>query len=123
MKTEEQLEAEIAPLQRQLARLRDAETKKESEAVVGRCYKYRNSYSCPKVPSDYWWLYAKVTKVGDYWPVTFEFQTDKDGRIDIQTRDCSVGIGKEGNGYIEIPSKEFNAAWRALQKRIAGMKP
>jgi hypothetical protein len=120
-KTKEQLEAEIAPLQAALHRLKDAETLKESRALVGKCFKYRNCYSCPQKPSDYWWLYVKVVGVGDYWPTTLEFQTDKDGRIEIKTSDCAVI--REGGGHIEIPAKEFNAAWKKLQKRIAGMKP
>ena len=120
-KTKEQLEAEIAPLQRALADLRDAETQRESEALVGRCFKYRNCYSCPKEASDYWWLYIKVTHVGEYWPVTFEFQTDKDGMIQIKTDQTRVRV--ENGGYVEIKPSEFNAAWGKLQKRIARTKP
>jgi hypothetical protein len=118
MKTKEQLEAEIAPLQAQLHRLRDAETLKDSKALVGKCFKYRNCYSCPKGPSDYWWLYVKVVRVGDYWPVSIEFQTDRDGSITIKQNDCFMR-----HEHTEIPAREFNAAWKKLQRRIATMKP
>lgn len=119
MKTEAELVAEMAPLQNALHKLRDAEVLKKSKALVGKCFKYRNSYSCPKEPGDYWFLYVKVVGVGEYWPLSFEFQSDKDGRIEIKMGDCFSHI----DGHIEIPLKEFNAAWRKVQKQIAGMKP
>lgn len=117
MRTKEQLEAAIAPLQSELNRLRDAETLNESKALVGRCFKYRNCYSCPQTDADYWWLYLKVVKVGGYWPIAFQFQTDKDGRIEIETRSHHTRL----SGYVEISAKEFNAAWRKVQKRVKAL--
>lgn len=121
MKTKEQLEAELRPIQQALADLRDKETLAASKALVGKCFKYHNNYSCPEKPIDYWWLYIKVVRVGDYWPVTFEFQTDKHGHITIKTNDCCVITGKDG--YVPITSREFDAAWAKVQKKIAGTKP
>lgn len=114
----EKLRAQMAPIRAELQRIEDAEAKAKSVALVGRCFKYRNCYSCPK-PEDYWWLYIKVVGMGEYWPVAFEFQTDKDGRINIKKEDCFSRL----DGYTEISAKEFNAAWRAVQKRIAGTQP
>jgi len=116
MKTKAQLEAEIRPLQAALHRIRDAETKAESLALVGKHYKYRNSFGGDRPQ---WWLYAKVIRVGEFHPVAFVFQTDCDGRIEINTKEWFTGL----QSYIEIAAKEFNAEWRKTQKRIAGMKP
>lgn len=122
MKTKEQLEAELRPIQNALGKLRDQEAKKEAAAVVGKCFKYRNCYSCPSKASDYWWMYIKVTGA-THWPQTFEFQTDKYGHLTVKTDKMAIVVGKEGNGYTPITVKEFNAAWRTVQQRIARMKP
>lgn len=114
----EKIRAQIAPLQAELNRIKDAEEKAKSVALVGRCFKYRNCYSCPK-PDEYWWLYIKVTGMGEYWPVAFEFQTDKDGMLTVKQKECFSRM----EGHNEIPASEFNAAWRKVQKRIAGTKP
>lgn len=116
---EAEIEAALAPLLEARNRIRDEKSKRESAALVGRCFKYRNSYSCPKEPSDYWWMYTKVVSVGEYWPVALEFQTDKDGQITIATKECFHRLG----GHDEISVKEFNAAWRKLQQSVARMKP
>lgn len=118
-KTEEQLLAEMAPLQAELRKRRDEKALAEARALVGKCFKYRNCYSCPQEESDYWWLYSKVTGVGDYSARAFRFQTDKYGKTEVEwnVRQPSTG------GYIEISAKEFNAAWREVQRRVARMKP
>lgn len=118
-RTESEIEAELAPLLAERNRLRDEKVEAESLAFVGKCFKYRNCYSCPKEPSDYWWMYTKVVSVGEYWPVAFEFQTDRDGRITVEKKECFHRL----DGYDEITAKEFNAAWRKVQQSIARMKP
>lgn len=115
MKTKEQLERAIAPLKEQLDRLRDAERRAESKKLVGRYFKYRNCYSCPEKESDYWWLYVKVTGAD----ASFQFQTDRYGRVEIEPDHYFNYSGQ----YVEITAKEFNAAWGALLKRVAGLKP
>jgi hypothetical protein len=30
----------------------------ELQKLVGKCFRYQNSYSCPKTPKDYWWMYS-----------------------------------------------------------------
>jgi hypothetical protein len=119
MKTKEQLVAEIAPLQAALGRLRDAEERQKASWLVGKCFKYRNNYSCPKGPRDYWWYYVKCVGMGQYSPKTFTFQTDNEGRIEIKEE----GWFMRTDGYVEISEREFRAAWRRVQKRIAGMNP
>lgn len=117
MKTKEQIEAELAPLQALLGRLRDAEERQKAVALVGKCFKCRNNYSCPKGPKDYWWYYVKCVGMGQYRPKAFTFQTDKEGRIEIKEENWFM----RADGYIEISEREFQAAWRRVQKRIASI--
>lgn len=116
MKTKDQLEAEISPLQAALQRLRNAEQSAEAKALVGKCFKYRNNYGsdCPG-----WWLYSKVTKAGEYWPICFSFEETSRQMIEVKYEDHYHGTGN----WKEITPKEFNAAWKALQRKLAGMKP
>lgn len=120
MKTKDEILKAMEPLRAELYKVEDAERKAEHAKLIGRCFKYRNCYSCPKEESDYWWMYTKVTGMGDgYWPKAFQFQTDKDGKIEIEYARHHANLG----GYVEITAKEFNAAWRKLQRQIAGSKP
>jgi len=115
-------------LQKQLDEIKKQEEKElvdkhypEFKKFEGKCFKMRNNYSLPEVPSDYWWLYKKVVKIKkediyfskcktlkvlSYYD-GYSFQTDKHGRITIN---------KNEQGYIhglgeEITEKEFNDAW------------
>ena len=114
-KTVEELEAAIAPLQEALGKLRDAEARKESEQLVGQFFKYRNSYG-GGYPS--WWLYAKVTHVKGVSPMSFRFQTDEHGKVEIE-----VARHFTSSSWTPIKASEFAREWRRVQKRIAGMKP
>ncbi len=57
-------------LQKQLDEIKKQEEKElvdkhypEFKKFEGKCFKMRNNYSLPEVPSDYWWLYKKVVKI------------------------------------------------------------
>src|SRR6185312_4073195 len=39
------------------------ERAQHAEKLVGRCFRYRNSYSCPKDESERWWLYRRVLRL------------------------------------------------------------
>ena len=121
-RTAEQIREAIAPLREELRAVEAAEARKQGEAMVGRCFKYHNSYSGP---GERWWLYVNVTKVdGDGHLNAFAFQTDIRGKSEIETQHyvsaCSLG---EGSGYLPIKASEFNAAWRRLSQKIATAKP
>lgn len=110
-----------AKLQRQASRaheklraIEEAERKAVSLKLVGRCFRFRNSYSCPSEPSDYWWLYAVVTGVGAFGHANaFMFQTDKHGKITIDARDMFTG-----DGWQEIKAEEAALAWTDVQQAI-----
>jgi ribosomal protein L35AE/L33A len=115
MKTKEQLEAEIAPLQAALYKLRDAEASKEAQALVGKFFKYRNSYGGG---SPGWWMYAKVTHVKNTSAISFRFQTCEHDKLEIETSRHFLS-----SSWTPIKESEFLREWRKVQKRIAGMKP
>lgn len=98
----------------------------EFQRMIGKCFKIRNSYSCPEKPSDSWFLYVRITdiKEKDLYVASsgeclcsysgFSFQTDKYGSVKIDTKD---------SGYVhslgeEIPELEFEKAWNKMIKKI-----
>lgn len=94
----------------------------ENVKLIGKCFKYRNSYSCPNGDANKWWLYVKVTKVTSRGEMNaFQFQTDIYGKLEIEA-DHRVPLSFSG-GYMPITAGEFNKAWRAVQKRVAGFHP
>jgi hypothetical protein len=105
-----------AALSRAKQRVHDA----ENQAVVGKCFKYRNSYSCHEKPSDYFWLYLKVVKAAGGRLETFTFQTDNRGRFEVETRSNLYHINE---GYREISGKEFQSAWDKLMSRLESRFP
>lgn len=90
----------------------NAKRKAEHERLLGRCFKYRNSYG----DGGSWWLYIKVVAIGDYWPYALKFQTCVRGEYTefrLEVRDLITGLpanGRDGSGYIEIPRSEFDDA-------------
>lgn len=81
----------------------------ENKNNIGRCFKYRNNYSCPEKDDDYWFLYLKIIGVedkrGDY--ECIEFQKDSYGicQICITTKYSNFI-----NDYVEISETEWKVA-------------
>lgn len=93
---------------------------------VGRFFKYRNCYSCPSKPSDYWWLYGAATSVdGCGWLKGWTFQRDRDGGVRVEPT-ASLTNGPE-SGWEEIDATEFWAAasgiLESLTRRLRRVKP
>ena|ERR1700728_1930252 len=117
----EKAEAEARRANQRLHAIRDAERREENKGLVGKTFRWRNCYSCPEKPSDYWWLYAKVQSMDGAGMLTaFTFQIDKYGQHEMKINRYSFNMG---GGYRPIPAVQFNKAWRAFQKRIATAKP
>jgi len=96
------------------------ETEKRRKAhakLVGRSYRYRNSYSCPEKPSDYWWMYTKVTSMDDDGYLRgLQFQVDRDGNIMIEF--AHYLYHHLNGGYEPIKTVEFDRAWEAMVEKI-----
>lgn len=58
MKTKRQLERTIQAARNELWKRQAVEQERFAKKLVGKCYRYRNSYSCPQTEADYWWLYS-----------------------------------------------------------------
>lgn len=65
---------------------------KNLKGFVGKCYKYKNCYSCPQEEKDYWWLYIRVKEVKDGCLVCQTFQKDSYGKIIIYLEDTLNNI-------------------------------
>jgi hypothetical protein len=83
-----------------LDRLDSAKRKADHAKLLGRCFKYSNSYG----GDSRWWLYIKVTGDDGYWPRTFNFQTtDRDEVLFRRNHQSHIS----GGGYIPIAAAEF----------------
>lgn len=115
----EQIEKEMAKLRNKLWAIEKKEADEENKKLVGKYFKYRNCYSCPEKPSDYWYLYKRVIGLGKTGLITEEFQIDKDGK-------CSACFNKGSysymTGYTEISRSEYLKALSKFKKRIAQLK-
>ncbi|MET3225713.1 hypothetical protein ABIE85_001460 [Bradyrhizobium diazoefficiens] len=114
MESVEQLRKISADAQMKLHRLEVAQREAANGAKVGKTFKYRNSYSCPEKPSDYWWMYSKVTHMKDGLLYATTFQTDKYGNVHVKTNEGCYHM----QGHTPIPAGEFNRAWKALRKKL-----
>jgi len=83
---------------------------------LGKCFKYKNCYSMPSKPSDYWWLYIKITGIEDnnyFRAMTFE--DDGKGRIEFEINKWHSLFDK----HIPITFKEYKKQGsKILQKLI-----
>ena len=110
MTREDELKAILRKARDELYGIEGAKKAKTNAKFVGKFYKYRNCYSCPKSPEDYWWYYVAVTNMAnDGVLMGWSFQKDQYGKIDI-------GINEphhvaEGNGYHKITKREFYEAY------------
>lgn len=120
--TTEELQAEVRRLHVELRDREEAALKEQGQPLVGKCYRYRNCYSCPQTEKDYWWLYKRVVSVEGSSLHTFSFETDRNGDIRIQHDEFGHTMQFLNNMYEEIPAKTFNREWRKVQKRVAEMK-
>ncbi len=99
----------------ELWRLEAQEAEDRNRAFIGKCFKYRNCFSCPQGPEDYWWMYGKVLSVQGTSIQMWQFQTDKYGEISISP---SATCAQMTSNYQEIPLAEFNQAWQATMEKL-----
>lgn len=109
----EDLKKQEKAIREEVWALEQIESEKRNAALVGRCFRYRNSYSCPE-PWEKWWLYVKVTGVRGNYLETFRFQDDLQGHIEIESQSWSSPnlVGEE------ITLEEFQAEWQNLLTKM-----
>jgi len=115
MESVEQLQKIAGEAQDKLWQIQANERRKANGSKVGKTFRTRNSYSCPEKPSDYWWLWAKVTRMDDGGMLyATTFQVDRYGSIDIKRDQCI----HHAQCYTQCPAAEFNRAWKALLRLV-----
>jgi hypothetical protein len=96
---------------------RDKLRDQENKAVIGKCFRTRNNYSCPEKPTDYWWLYVRVVGVRHGSVVCHLFETDKYGKVMIDFNAFRYAHSLD-QGYTPISRAQYDKAWKALMKRL-----
>jgi hypothetical protein len=118
-KTVDELTKIACEAQEKLAAIKAEEFRRANAPKVGKTFKTRNNFSCPEKPSDYWWLYSKVTRMdNDGMLYATYFQTDKYGNISV----CFDHYAYHMQGHQQIPAAEFNRAWKKMVAKV-GRKP
>lgn len=118
--TTESLRETADAIRREVMAREEREKTEANRATIGKCFKYRNCYSCPEKPSDYWWLYARVERLDDGGnPIGWSFQKDKDGVMQIAHLQR---VHQMFGGWVEITTHEFYVAYAALLSKLKAMK-
>lgn len=117
-KTMEQLRAEQAKAANAIQELEAEKRRGENGPMVGKFFKTRNSYSCPEKPSDYWWLYAKVTKMDKSGHLSIvQFEIDKYGHLSMRQDNYRWHMAD----WQEIKPAEYRAAAVKAKARLAAV--
>lgn len=115
MNNKKRLESQIQKLRDKLGKITDAEQRAAQEKLVGKCYRYRNSYGAGG-KSD-WWLYVGIHSLDPENGLrAIHFQKDCDGRFEVETNHYYINVL---NGYEEIPTNDFCKAWLEFQSNLA----
>ena len=120
MNRKDELKSIVEKARSELREIEEAESAKVNQALVGKFFKFRNSYSCPK-PNEYWWLYMAVTGLSDEGnPLTWNFSKDIYGKIEVEVDQLRPSVS---SGYIEIKAKEFYKAYESLMAELNARNP
>jgi hypothetical protein len=119
----EKLRTEGNRIANEIGKIEARERRAENQKLIGNTYKCRTNYSCPKKPSDYWWIYIQVDGLDkDGYLQCFQFQTDRYGAISIQREQRVSAHSFDYDNYRKITKREFSKAWRSLQARIKALR-
>jgi hypothetical protein len=111
MSKRDELMQEMAILRKQIDEIDNAAKAKENAALLGKSFKYHNSYG----DGEKWWFYITVTSVtSDGSLKAFSFQTDCHGKIEIRRDTYFLQ-----HSHIPITRREFMREWKKLQRVIA----
>ena len=116
MSTEKQLVREIGKLQKELNAIRQDKENKKNSRLIGKCFKYENSYS--GLDAKTWWFYIQMNKIEDGSLVGTSFQHDEYGEISIGTNDSFHAGTIVEDSHIEITKDEFDKAFNDIKVQI-----
>lgn len=110
-KTREQLEADLRRTREAIHRLEAQELDPAAKALVGKCFKYRNSYG---VGSEDWWMYVRVIDAKHYMDIRC-LVAQRTSRNSIEIRQETFVMGSlKSDGYQRITRRQFNSAVRRI---------
>jgi hypothetical protein len=119
-------EKQLQKLQREIY---EEVTKKETERakkLIGKCFKFRNSYSCPDGDKDKWWYYIRVIDAQEGRCICVSHEIDKNGDVSVkkgshatQTFDKSTGIQAS---YIPVGLSEYLDAFNLAVARTEDLR-
>lgn len=126
METKEELKAKLKKIEDAEYQALIDEHYPHFQAMIGKCFKYKNCYSCPESEDDYWWKYTKIASIekddlyvtGDKVLSYFKgisFEKCKGGKIIIES---------EYNTYVhcigdEILQEEYDVALNLLKHDLS----
>ena len=106
----EQINKKIEILKDQKDQIETKMARNKNSKYVGKCYKYRNSYSVGEA----WWLYLRITKADDGLDGYHFEHTSMDFFEIVRFKYWNIG-----DSYEEITRKEFDDAWANFQAELA----
>jgi len=104
------IKKENTPLEEELTDLKDEKRQEELSRYVGKCYKYKNSYSYENP----WWLYIKVIGSTPNHVKTIQCQKDCYDKITIE-KDTTRPIILEKRIYEKTFDKELKKLLNELK--------
>lgn len=104
-----------ANLRRKKLEIENEKRYEENKPYVGKYFSYRNSYSLPKDPEDYWTVFYRVDSINDGGHlIAMSFQTDKNGIVTFEPKhDVFPSLLN-----FEITKEEFEAEFQLMKERI-----
>ena len=95
---------------------------------IGKCFKFKNSYSLPSTENDYWFEYYKIVDIGTevytdnekgYFYKIINVSKDCRGFIKIVTETDNICYARfESSNYIEIDACEFDKQLKSFVNEI-----
>jgi len=120
MNRKQELQNIISQARQELGKIEDQERYDRDIQYVGKYYKIRNNFSCPKEEKDYWWFYMNIYCMGENDELlSFNFEKTSENKINIDTREYASLY----DGWIEITKEEFWEAWEKLMSDLQSCLP
>lgn len=114
MKTRQQWIEQLSEARNALNDIDDKERAERNAGLVGKCFRYRNSYGGDRPK---WWIFGRVVSLQEGYLTMFDFETTSDGTISITPSNTRLSI----EGWEAIDSNTFDFHWNELFGRLAKM--
>ena len=96
-------------------RIREIEDIPKAKALVGKCYKYLNSYG---FKTRRWWSYKRVISYSKVNIYVDSFHQDAKGEVEIKYAEIDSSTYFSNRAWTEITEKEYFAAYKRLVNKI-----